>query len=160
MLSLWVIRRSLHIDKIHKNNNSFLIIPTLSSKTYCVDIIAHFRSQQKENSSEIPAHGSYRSVKLFLQPIKLFEISIMIRSWNYCAIIYMSQAMRKRVLCHMRTTNVSISKEFLKCQRVMISDMPNWGDKVIRRYSGCTLQTFVKHYNSTISPPFFQRFSL
>ena len=56
--------------------------------------------------------------------------------------------------------NVSISKGGLKCQRVMISDMPNWGEKVIRRYTGCTLQTFVKHYDSTISPPFFQRFPL
>ena len=37
-----------------------------------------------ENSSEIPAHGIYLSVKLFLQPIKLLEISIMMRSWNYC----------------------------------------------------------------------------
>ena len=34
MLSLWVIRQSLQIDKIHKTNNSFLIIPTLSSKSY------------------------------------------------------------------------------------------------------------------------------
>ena len=36
-----VIRRSLHIDKIHKNYNPFLIIPTLSSKSnfcrqYCI----------------------------------------------------------------------------------------------------------------------------
>ena len=37
-----------------------------------------------------------------------------------------------------------------------MSDMPNWGDKAIRRYAGCTLQTLVKHYNSTISPPFFR----
>ena len=56
--------------------------------------------------------------------------------------------------------NVSISEGGLKCQRVVISEMPNWGDKVIHRYTGCTLQTFVKHYNSTISPPFFQRFPL
>ena len=52
--------------------------------------------------------------------------------------------------------NVSISKGGLKCQRVMPSDKPNWGDKVIRRYTGCTLQTFVKHYDSTISPLFFR----
>ena len=31
---------------------------TLSSKPYFVDIIAHFKSHRKENSSEIPAHGS------------------------------------------------------------------------------------------------------
>ena len=55
--------------------------------------------------------------------------------------------------------NVSISKGRLKCQRVMISDMPYWGDKVIHRYTGCTLQTFVKHYVSTVAP-FFQRFPL
>ena len=71
------------MDKIHKNKYTFLIIPIFSSKSYFVDIIAHFRSWQKENSSEIPARGIYRSVKLFLQPIKLREISIMMRSWNY-----------------------------------------------------------------------------
>ena len=32
MLSLWVIRRSLHINNIHKNNNSVLIIPTFVNK--------------------------------------------------------------------------------------------------------------------------------
>ena len=50
--------------------------------------------------------------------------------------------------------NVSISKGSLKRQRVMLPDMPNGGgggergDKVIRRYTDCTLQTFVKHYES------------
>ena len=47
--------------------------------------------------------------------------------------------------------NVNISKAALKGQKVMLSDMPNWGNKVIRWYTGCTLQTFVKHYESTIS---------
>ena len=57
--------------------------------------------------------------------------------------------------------NVGISKGVLKCQSVMLSDMSNWGnDKLIRRYTGCTLQTFVKHYDSTVSPPFVQRFPL
>ena len=37
----------------------------------------------KENTSENPAYGIYRSVKLFLQPVKLLEISIMMRSYNY-----------------------------------------------------------------------------
>ena len=48
-----------------------------------VDIIAQFWSQRRESSSEIPAHGIYRSVKLFLQPITLREINIMMKSWNY-----------------------------------------------------------------------------
>ena len=48
----------------------------LSSKAYFVDIIAYFRSRWKESSSEIPAHGIYRSVKLFLQPIKLLKIGV------------------------------------------------------------------------------------
>ena len=56
--------------------------------------------------------------------------------------------------------NVSIIKGDLKCQKMMLSDMPNrvgWGrGKVIRRYTGCNLQTFVKQYNSTISPLFFR----
>ena len=30
------------------------------------------------------------------------------------------------------------------------------GNKVICRYTGCTLQTFVKHNESTIFPPLFQ----
>ena len=60
MLILWVIHQSLHIDKSHKNNK-FLIIPTLSSNHTFVDIIVHFRSRWKQNSSEIPAHGIYRS---------------------------------------------------------------------------------------------------
>ena len=62
------------MDKIHRYNHLFLIIPTLSSKLLCVDIIAHLRSPQKENRSKIPAHEIYRSVKVFLQPIKLREI--------------------------------------------------------------------------------------
>ena len=33
-ISLWVICRNINIDRIHKNNNSFLIIRTLSSKCY------------------------------------------------------------------------------------------------------------------------------
>ena len=56
--------------------------------------------------------------------------------------------------------NVSISKGGLKCQRVVISNMPNWGDKVIYRYTGCTLQTFVTHHDSTIFPASFLRFPL
>ena len=67
---------------------SFLIIPNLTSKSYFGDFIAHFRSWRKEHSSKIPAHGIYRSVKLFLQPIKLHEVSIMMRSSNYLQILH------------------------------------------------------------------------
>ena len=42
--------------------------------------------------------------------------------------------------------NVSISKGHLNCQRLMLSDMPNWRDKIICRYTGCTLQTFWKRF--------------
>ena len=91
---LWVIHRSLHIEKIHKNNNSFLIIPAFSSKWYFVHIIGHFRNWRKENSSGIPVYGIYWSVKLFLQPIKWLEISITLRSWNYMYILQMSRLMR------------------------------------------------------------------
>ena len=92
MLSLWVISQSLlHFDKIHKNNISILIIPTLSSNLIFVDIIAYFRSWRKENSSRISAHGIYWSGKLFLQPIELHEISIMTNSWNY----FMTKSLRK-----------------------------------------------------------------
>ena len=37
--------RSLHIDEVHKNNNSVVIIPTLSPKSYFC--------RRKDNSSEI-----------------------------------------------------------------------------------------------------------
>ena len=50
------------------------------------------RSRWKENSSEIPAHGIYRSLNLFLQPIKLREISIMMKSWNYKILNFWSLA--------------------------------------------------------------------
>ena len=43
-------------------------------------IIVHFIYEPAEG---IPAHGIYRSVKLFLHPIKFRETSIMMRSWNY-----------------------------------------------------------------------------
>ena len=68
--------------KSTKNNYSFFIILTLQSLIF-VDIIANFLSRWKENSSGIPAYGIYRSIELFLQPIKLRTISIMMRSWNY-----------------------------------------------------------------------------
>ena len=48
--------------------------------------------------------------------------------------------------------NVSISKGRLKCQRVMLSDMPKWGDKVICKNTGCTLQKALWFYY--ISPLF------
>ena len=77
------LRRRLHIYKIHKNNK---FIPYNSNfnchQNLIFVIIVHFRNRRKENSSEIPAHEN-RSVKRFLQPIKLHEISIMMRSWNY-----------------------------------------------------------------------------
>ena len=65
MLSLWVIRWSLHIDKIHKYNNLFLIIPTLSSKSYFVDIILHFGNWRNEKGSKIPALRVNRSVRAY-----------------------------------------------------------------------------------------------
>ena len=46
-------------------------------------VIVHFRNRRKEISSEIPAHEIYRNVNLFLQPVKLLEISLMMRNWNY-----------------------------------------------------------------------------
>ena len=54
-----------------------------------MDIIVHL-SQRNENSSEIPAHGIYRSVKKISKLIELLEISIMMRSWNYQEIMYLA----------------------------------------------------------------------
>ena len=66
-----------HKDQLPLPCHQNLILSTL------LYIIVHFRNRRKENSSKIPAHGIYRSVKLFLQPIKLHEISILMRNWNY-----------------------------------------------------------------------------
>ena len=81
MLSLWVIRWSLHIDKIHKNNNSFLIITNFVIKiVFLLASLYILGASSRKIVREIPA-GIYRSVKFFFQPIKLHEISIMMRSW-------------------------------------------------------------------------------
>ena len=98
--------------------------------------------------------------KLVSSPYKRSELSNRVfcsfssRKESICKWIPISNSLGKEVTL----VNVNISKGGLKCQRVVTSDMPNWG--IIRRYTGCTLQTFVKHYDSTISPPFFQRFQL
>ena len=100
--------------------------------------------------------------KLVPSPYKRSELTNRVfcsfnsRKESICKWIPISNSLGKEAAL----VNVSISKGSLKCQIVVISDMPNWGDKVIRRYTGCTLQTFVKHYDSTISPPLFQRFPL
>ena len=100
--------------------------------------------------------------KLVPSPYKRSELSNRVfcsfssRKESICKWIPISNSLGKEAAL----VNVSISKGGLKWQRVVISDMPNWWNKVIRRYTGCTLQTFVKHYDSTISPPFFQRFPL
>ena len=96
--------------------------------------------------------------KLVPSPYKRSELSNRVfcsfssRKESICKWIPISNSLGKEAAL----VNVSISKGGLKYQRVVISDMLNWGDKVIRRYTGCTLQTFVKHYDSTISPPFFR----
>ena len=59
-VSLLVIRRYLHIDKIHKNYNSFFIIQLCHQNLIFSDIIAHIKSRRKENSSENHAHRIYR----------------------------------------------------------------------------------------------------
>ena len=51
---------------------------------------------------------------------------------------------------------ISPSHWDLECQGVMIPGTPDGGNKVICGYTGCTLQTFVKHYESTIFPPLLQ----
>ena len=74
---------TLHIDKIHKNDSSFQLCHQTLIFVIFVDTTAHFRRWRKESSSDITAHGIYRSVKRLLQPIKLREISIKMKSWNY-----------------------------------------------------------------------------
>ena len=61
------------------------------------------------------------------------------RNERICKRIRISNSMGETALL-----NISISKGGLIRQRMMVPDMPSWGDKAIRRYTGCTLQTFVK----------------
>ena len=96
--------------------------------------MAYVSSKRKENSSEIPAHGIYRSVKRFLQPIKLREISIILRRWNYNTMnpsVSQSQNMQYsgeqlRVLIQLPTSisdnfeAISISNGMLRMCRVVI----------------------------------------
>ena len=104
-------------------------------------------------------HQDLWSGKLVPSPCKRSELSNRVfcafssRKDRICKWIPISNSLGEETAL----VNVSISKGGLKCQRVMVSDMPNWGDKVIRRYTGYTIQTFVKHCNSTISLPFFFR---
>ena len=80
--------------------------------------------------------------KLVPSPYKRSELSNRVfcsfssRKESICKWIPISNSLGKEAAL----VNVSISKGGLKCQRVVISDMPNRGDKVIRRYTGCTLQ--------------------
>ena len=83
-LTNWVkpTRLSLHIDKIHK-----IMIHSLSNldvKILFLSILLHILRAWVR----IPAHGIYRSVKLFLQPIKLREIRIVMRSRNYLVVYF------------------------------------------------------------------------
>ena len=95
--------------------------------------------------------------KLVPSPYKRSELSNRVfcsfssRKGSICKQIPISNSLGEEAAL----VNVSIGKGGLKCLRVVISGMPNCGDKVIRRYTGCILQTFVKHYDSSISPPFF-----
>ena len=80
----WVICQSLHIDKIHEDNNSFLIIPCLLSKCYkCCQKMFIFWDNRRKIDMTAFCFGLYWTVNLsFLQPIKLHEICIKMRSWN------------------------------------------------------------------------------
>ena len=75
--------------------------------------------------------------KLVPSPYKRSELSNRVfcsfssRKESICKWIPISNSLGKEAAL----VNVSISKGGLKCQRVVISDMPNWGDKVIRRYT-------------------------
>ena len=84
----FVIRRSLHIDKIHKNSLFiyFLQFQLCHQNRIIVDIIVNFRSRRKAYSSEIPAHGIYRHLKRFFFPdnqIARNTHNVTMRSWNY-----------------------------------------------------------------------------
>ena len=76
----WLARVN-HINKIHKNNNSLLIIPTLSSKSYFCRHYCTLGARGRKIVLKFPLM-EFICVKRFLQPIKLCEINIM-SSWNY-----------------------------------------------------------------------------
>ena len=66
----FVIHQSLHIDKIHKNNNSFLIIPTLAHNSADVNTDINFQSQRKENRAKFPLHRKHFSQRQYIEAIK------------------------------------------------------------------------------------------
>ena len=73
----------LQIDKIHKNNflYMYLIIPTLSDLIF-IDITCVLHMLGAGGRKIV------QSVKLSLQPVILFKINIMMRSWNYFVVFY------------------------------------------------------------------------
>ena len=68
--------------KSRKLNILFLIIPTLSSKPYFLTLLHISGAGWKKIVPRFLLMDFYRSVKRFLQPVKLHEISMM-KSWNY-----------------------------------------------------------------------------
>ena len=108
--SLWVIHQRLHIDKIH-TKNSFLkvIIPTLSSKSYfCRQHSCLFWDSSSWNLHILLCK------KRFLQPIKLHEISIMMRNWNYLPLNLVIYPLLMRLLTW-EYPNISILRFPLSC---------------------------------------------
>ena len=98
--------------------------------------------------------------KLVPSPHKRSKLS----NWIYCTLRSSDKG-----ICHKVPISYSLGEETglvyispshwdLECQGVMIPGTPDGGNKVICGYTGCTLQTFVKHYESTIFPPLFQGF--
>ena len=89
MLRLWMVRQSLHIVEIHKHNNWFLIVPTMSPKWCVCSKFCKFsepaegkcfrgsctwnRSLRKENSFETLIDEIYRSVFFFISTNHIAE---------------------------------------------------------------------------------------
>ena len=113
----------------------------------CWPIIAHDQNQNQNccrwHVQMTIIHQDLWWWKLVPSPYKRSELSNRVfctfssRKERACKWILISNSLEEETAL----VNVSISKRDLKCQRVMLSDMPNWGDKVIPKYTGCTLQT-------------------
>ena len=71
-----MIPKSLFIDKIHKNNNSFLIISNAFKSLFCIHYCMFLRASVRKDVKDSCLLNLSKCKPLLLQPIKLLEKNI------------------------------------------------------------------------------------
>ena len=115
---MWVIRRSLYIDKIHKviifspYNSTFV-----NKMLQIIQIKSVFWDCGKKIDPTDSCSGLHWSVQLFFQPIKC-EMCITMRSWNYgdtlsyvCLVKMLNKPILLPVLFVLTQTNMEIHRK-------------------------------------------------